>query len=290
MRGSVVAVSVGVIVGSLVAALCLRPATVTASGETGSPVRLSSNASPASSTARPATPVPKDPEVTVDVRGEWSWALRNLETSAVVGAGTLRNTTESMIKSWLAVDYLASRQSRLSADDEARLARMIRASDDHAAQTLYLRLGGDTSITRMIRTCGLRDTRVHPGWWSKTTMSAIDATLLGQCVVRGPGVSPQWRGKLLDLMRSVEPGDAFGIPEAPALAGERVAVKNGWTRHGTWWAVNCLAIWDRWVLAVLVHYPDQGDEHRHGAAVCESVAQQLFGRIDVGFAAQPATR
>ncbi len=222
----------------------------------------------------------------VDVRGEWSWALRELNTGVVVGGGTLRTTAESMVKGWLAVDFLASRESRISAADEARVTRMIRASEDRAAQTLYLRLGGDASITRMIRTCGLRDTAIHPDWWSKTTMSATDASLLGQCVVRGPGLSPRWRDKLLDLMRSVDPGDAFGIPEAPALAGRRPAVKNGWTRHGDWWTVNCLAIWDHWVLAVLVHYPDRGDEHRYGAEVCKTVAQQLFGRTDAGFASR----
>jgi hypothetical protein len=48
--------------------------------------------------------------------------------------------------------------------------------------------------------------------------------------------------------------------------------------------VNCLAIWDHWVLAVMVHHPEQGDGHRYGAEVCKSVAQQLFGRTDISFA------
>ncbi len=274
MRVPVLVVLVGLVFGALTAAVCLRPAKAPAAAER--PVSYVPP-SPAS-----IVPVPAEAEVTVDVRGEWSWSLRELGSGAVVGDGTLRNTTESMIKIWLAVDFLASRDSRVPAEDEARVTRMIRSSDDRAAQTLYLRLGGDASIARMIRTCELRETLIHPGWWSKTTMSAADATALGRCVARGPGVSPRWRDKLLGLMRSVEPGDAFGIPEAPALAGLRPAVKNGWTRHGTWWAVNCLALWDRWVLAVMVHYPEQGDGHRYGAEVCESVAQQLFGRTDPG--------
>ncbi|MEV5718525.1 serine hydrolase [Amycolatopsis mediterranei] len=285
MRLSVVVVVGGVIFGAVAAATFLRPVNVPAAVER--PVLSVSSppdtAAPAPS-ARRAPPDPAEVKVAVDVRGDWSWALRELGTGAVVGDGTLRNTTESMIKSWLAVDFLASRQSRISADDEARLTRMIRTSDDNAAQALYLRLGGDDSISRMIRTCDLRDTRIHLDWWSKTTMSATDATLLGQCVARGPGLSPRWRTKLLDLMRSVDPGNAFGIPEAPALEGRRPAVKNGWTRHGTWWTVDCLAIWDHWVLAVMVHYPDQGDEHRYGATVCKDVAQQLFGRSDISLA------
>ncbi|WP_103343156.1 serine hydrolase [Amycolatopsis sp. CA-126428] len=276
MRTSVIFVLLSVIVGAGAAAIFLDPAKVTAT-----PQRPASTTTPdipaRSSIARPAAPSPKDVKVAVDVRGEWSWALRELGSGVVVGDGTLRNTTESMVKIWLAVDFLASHAAPLAADDESRLTRMIRDSDDRAAQALYLRLGGDESIRRMIRACDLHETRIHPDWWSKTTMSASDATLLGRCVARGPGVSEPWRTKVLELMRSVDPGTAFGIPEAPALAGERVAVKNGWTRHGTWWAVNCLAIWDHWVLAVMVHYPDQGSEHRYGADVCMNVAQQLFG-------------
>jgi hypothetical protein len=277
MRVLVVVVLVAAILGSLTAASGMRSAKVTAA--TQEPVSSGQSAT----TPRFSDTRPGNAEVAVDVQGEWSWALRELTTGAVVGGGILRNTAESMVKIWLVVDFLASHESRISAADEARVTRMIRVSDDRAAQTLYLRLGEDDSITRMIRTCGLRETVVHPHRWSKTTMSAADASLLGRCVARGPGVSPQWRSKLLDLMRSVDPGDAFGIPEAPALAGERPAVKNGWTRHGSTWTVNCLAIWDHWVLAVLVRYPDQGDEHRYGAGVCKTVAQQLFGRTGAGF-------
>lgn len=190
-----------------------------------------------------------------------------------------RNTTESMIKAWLAVDYVASRKSVVSAADEGLIAEMIRVSDDKAAQALYLRLGSDASVRRMIATCALQNTSVQPNWWSRTRMPASDATLLGKCVARGPGMSPEWRDKLLGMMRTLGPGNAFGIPEAPALAGRQLAVKNGWTLHGSTWAVNCLGVWDHWVLAVMVRYPDRGDEHRYGARICSAVAQQLFASI-----------
>ena len=269
MRVSVLVVLAGLVFGALTAAVWVRPARTPAAVEL-----------PVSYLPPSPAKIPERAGVTVDVRGEWSWALREIDTGAVVGDGTLRTTAESLVEIWIAVDYLATRDSRISAEDEGRVTRMIRGSDDRAARTLYLRLGGDGSIARMIRTCGLRETVLHPGWWSKTTMSAADASLLGRCVARGPGLSPRWRDKLLDVMRSVDAGDAFGIPDAPAFAGLRPAVGNGWTRHGTWWAVDCLAIWDRWVLAVMVHYPEQGDGHRYGAEVCETVAQQLFGRTN----------
>lgn len=202
-----------------------------------------------------------------------------METGEIMGAGSLCNTTESMIKAWIAADFVASRSSVVSADDEDLITRMIRVSDDKAAQALDVRLGSDASVQRMIKTSDLRDTSVHPNWWSKTTMPASDATLLGACVARGPGMSPEWREKLLGLMRTLGPGNAFGIPEALAFAGLQVAVKNGWTLHGTTWAVNCLGIWGHWVLAVMVRCPDRGDQHRYGAGVCSSVAQQLFESV-----------
>ncbi|WP_033263473.1 serine hydrolase [Amycolatopsis vancoresmycina] len=275
MRGAVVVLLVGAIAGALVAASCLRPAKAPAAAH---PPPAAAAPPPR---ARLVVPDPAEVKVAVDVRGEWSWALRELGSGAVVGDGTLRTTAGAVIRSWLAVDFLAARGSRVSAADAARLDRLVRAGDDRVAQTLYRRLGGDRSLARMIRTCGLRETRIQPGRWAGTTMSATDATLLGRCVARGPGLSPPWRAKLLDLMRPAAPGDASGIPDAPALAGRHLAVGNGWTRRGTWWTVGCLAVWDHWVLAVLVHYPDQGDGHRYGADVCKAVAQQLF---EPGFA------
>ncbi|MGW5718529.1 serine hydrolase [Amycolatopsis sp. NPDC003865] len=274
MRGSVLLALVCLVVGALTAAVCLRPVQAPVAAER--PVVYLP--------VPPVTTAPAavDEVVTVDVRGEWSWALRDLGTGAVVGDGTLRTTTESLVELWLAADYLASRDSPLPAADEARVTRVVRGGDDRAAQTLYRRLGGDASLARMIRTCGLRDTLVHPGRWAETTMSAPDASLLGRCVARGPGLSPRWRDKLLDLMRQAGPGDAFGIPEAPVFAGLHPALGNDRARQGNRWAVTCLAIWDRWVLAVMVRYPDQGAGYRYGAEVCKSVAQQLFGRTDPG--------
>ncbi|WP_434439248.1 serine hydrolase [Lentzea sp. E54] len=239
-------------------------------------------AAPSHTTVAGTSVPPEGPSaaaVHVEVDGQWSWALRNMETGELMGAGSLRNTTESMIKAWLAVDYVAAKGSVVSSTDELLIDKMIRSSNDNAAQTLYLRLGADASVRRMITTCGLRTTSVHAGWWSLTTMPASDATLLGACVARGPGMSPEWRDKLLDKMRNLSPGNGFGIAEAPAFKGRQVAVKNGWTLHGTTWAVNCLGIWDQWVLAVMIRYHDRGDEHLYGAGVCSTIAQQLFASV-----------
>jgi hypothetical protein len=102
---------------------------------------------------------------------------------------------------------------------------------------------------------------------------------MGDCVLNRKLLSPHWHDWLLDQMRDVDPSNAFGIAEAPALAGKEVAIKNGWTEHtlgtGSVWAVNCLAVWSDWSLAVLTNYPAKLGQG-HGAGICREVAQQLF--------------
>ena len=109
-------------------------------------------------------------------------------------------------------------------------------SDDNAAEVIWRWLGADESIEDMIRICRLQDTTVYPEWWSKTEISARDLARLGDCIVPGKNkfLSPTVGAPLLALMRSVDPTNAFGIQQAhPAGPGVRIAVKNGWTLHGS---------------------------------------------------------
>jgi hypothetical protein len=194
--------------------------------------------------------------------------------------------TESTVKAWLAADLLATRAAqgrRPSAYEQTRMAAMIRLSDDNAAQVIWRSLGADASIRKMIRICRLTDTKVYPDWWSLTQISSRDLAALGACIMPGRGrfLSPAVGAPLVALMRSVDPSNAFGIPQVrPAGERGRVAVKNGWTEHGGTglWNVNCLGIWgpaDRWVLAVTTRYPiARGLDY--GAAVCRRVTTALF--------------
>jgi hypothetical protein len=166
---------------------------------------------------------------------------------------------------------------------------MIRLSDDNAAEYVWRLLGADDSIEDMIETCGLVDTKVYPFWWSKTEISSRDLARLGDCIIPGKGklLSPKVGAPLVELMRSVDPSNAFGIQQAqPAGAGVRIAVKNGWTEHGASgeWNVNCLGIWgpgDRWVLAVTTRYPiAYGLDY--GANLCRRITASLFPLVKTG--------
>ncbi|MCW2639865.1 MAG: hypothetical protein JWP76_2171 [Dactylosporangium sp.] len=220
----------------------------------------------------------------MQVPGFFSWALLDRHTGVVVGSandvnGT--NTTESMIKTWITSDYLrllGGRQPTQQRLDE--LSRMIRDSDDDAAEDIYRADGGDAVVRRMISICGLTDTRAHSGWWSMTQISARDAVRLGQCVADGRAAGPTWTAWVLDQMRQVEGEGRFGIIDGlPADVAAQTSIKNGWTLIYTdgLWHVNCLAVHDDFVLAVLTRYPGSLGLS-YGAGVCKSVTLQLLTR------------
>lgn len=221
--------------------------------------------------------------MTLPAGAHYSWSLLDRVSGATIGSANASQTsfTESMVKVWLAADHLARAEARRQEPSGSRLRQlstMIRDSDDGAAQTVWRLNGGDSVIRRMIKTCSLTDTEVHPGWWSKTMMSARDAVRLGSCVADGSILGPEWTEWLLAEMRQVRGEGDFGIGEAvPPRVDARLAVKNGWTLHGFdgQWRVNCLAIHDDWVLAVMTRYPARlGLDH--GADVCSGVARQAL--------------
>jgi hypothetical protein len=206
--------------------------------------------------------------------GEWiSWAMLNRRNgNLVTGGDTGTNSTESMVKVWIAADYLRGLGNKEPSTDEINLLRrMIRDSDDQAAQTLYLRRGGDPVISRLISTCGLTDTRLRSSWWSMTQISARDAVRMGDCIADGRATNGRWTAWLLGEMRQVRGEGRFGIVEVQP----GVAIKNGWTKwwDGSW-HVNCLGVADGWSLSVLIRYPTRlGLDH--GADICRSVTRQL---------------
>ncbi|HEX6499393.1 MAG TPA: hypothetical protein VF054_10225 [Micromonosporaceae bacterium] len=240
---------------------------------------------------QPAPPTLFTPrQVSVSTPGFWSWALLDRRTGQITGPSTISQTTstESMIKAWIASDYLRLTDSsgRVPSDaDLAELSEMIRDSNDQDAEDIYLRDGNDAVIRRLISMCGLTDTSIVHGWWSKTQMSARDAVRMGKCIGDGRAAGPRWTPWILSEMRQVrgtvaeQPnGGRWGIIDAlPPDVARTVAIKNGWTllwEDGNW-HVTCLAIMDDWVLSVMTRYPSSLGLS-HGVGICKSVTQQLL--------------
>jgi hypothetical protein len=234
--------------------------------------------------------------VTVDIPTDawYAWQWCNLTTGERYGsanAATETNNAESMIKAWIGADYLTRLEKAgraLSAADKALVTKMIRFSDNAAAQTLWRRGGQDAVIQRAIDECGLPGTAVHKGWWSKTQITAADATTMMARILDRAKTSPLVAWMVDGPMRDVDPSNAFGIAEVLSQVdpGARPAVKNGWTAHGTTsqWNLNCLAEWtptgseDRIVLAVLTRYPIALGQ-AYGEKLCRDVTSRLAGQL-----------
>lgn len=219
--------------------------------------------------------------VRVPTVGWTSWSLLSLSTGQRIGSPnstTETNNTESMIKAWIATDYVAGVESEgrsLQEWEHTAISNMIRLSDNDAAEMLYLSRGGDDVISRLITECGLTNVEIASGLWAYTQITAADAVTMMACILQRVSASPltTW---VVSEMRQVSPEGMFGIPQA-LPAGSIPAVKNGWTLQGAEnrWRLNCLASWGTTILAVLTWYPAELSQD-YGAAVCRSVTEQLL--------------
>jgi hypothetical protein len=252
-------------------------------------------------TADPQWRIDPAARVEVDTEGFLAWAALDRTTGTRISSPNATDTssTESMIKSWIVADHLrrAGEQATAPGEEELQDARLaIRQSNNSAAQRLYVSGGQDAVVERMIETCGLADTYIPQhgsGWWSRTEMSPADAVRLGECLLDGTAAGPEWTHWLLAEMRQVvgttadedqRPEEDFegghwgiidGLPDG--VDRDEVSIKNGWTRIGSdsSWHVNCLAVTEQWVIAVMMRYPANYPLD-YGARQCASVARQLF--------------
>ncbi len=236
-------------------------------------------------------PLPFRPaEVTaagVATQGFLSWALLDRRTGEIVGSANKAetSTTASMIKAWLASDYLRRAEENGQTPSQSRLADlevMIRDSDNEAADRAYNANGKAASIERLITMCHLTDSKAVPGFWSNTIISAEDTVRMGACIGDGRAAGEKWTPWVLDMMRKVRGTGDFGIRKALSAGQQpQVSIKNGWLLRDedNNWHTNCLAIGDTWVLSVLQRYPSQGTyetDFQHTASVCQQVATQLL--------------
>ena len=251
------------------------PAAVTESAS--SRVEATRRAAPAAPAAPSLPPALLHPAaVAVDATGFWSWTVLDRRTGEMAGSpnAAAAQRTASMIKAWLAADYLR-RTPDPSAANLRQLTSMIRNSDNTAASYFWTLNGRSASITRLVQLCGLTDSKAYIDWAS-TLLSARDAARMGACIGDGRAAGPKWTDWVLNEMRNVSSSQEFGIvPALPAAEQATTAVKNGWiARSDGKWHVNCLAIGAEWVLSVLTVYPSSKGMD-YGADICTSVTRQL---------------
>jgi hypothetical protein len=222
---------------------------------------------------------------TVKVAGDtfFSWALMDRRTGQIWGSSTMDQPSwsASMIKAWLAADYLR-RTPAPSSDLLHTIEIMIRDSDNDGANTMYALDGQTDAINRLVSICGLSDSSPNSNNWAITNLSARDSVRMGDCIASGKGAGPQWTNWLLTQMRAVRGEGDFGIRDAlPADQAAQVAIKNGWEDFDAdgLYHVNCLAIGDTWTMAVMQQYEPHSTwdaDLALGTQRCTDVAKQLL--------------
>ncbi|MET8389236.1 serine hydrolase [Streptosporangium canum] len=121
--------------------------------------------------------------------------------------------------------------------------RMIRFSDNAAADRLYERIGLEAGLARAGREFGLRHTYAPAGrcvdlycWGITQTTASDQVRLIGALAGKRSPLPEQDRERVLRLMANVTPEQRWGISAAACEGGRgplasQVSLKNGWLRH-----------------------------------------------------------
>ncbi|HEX5596285.1 MAG TPA: hypothetical protein VFX61_09755 [Micromonosporaceae bacterium] len=251
------------------------------------PAASQSGASPKPS-ASPAPPPPpplpvRAANVQLEAQGWWGWAILDLRTGKISGSKNMTetSTTASMIKAWVAADYLRRAAEAGKTPSNARLdqlTKIIRDSNNEHTEAIYTELGRLASIDRLFDICELTDSSPSPqGGWSRTQLSPRDTARMAGCIADGRAAGPEWTEWLLKEMRLVRGTGDFGIRQAfPTEVRKTIAIKNGWVDRTAEQEmhISCLAIGDGWTMGVLTRYPIRLG-YEYGMKNCQEIAEQL---------------
>lgn len=183
------------------------------------------------------------------IEGDFAAAAVELETGAAYGYRSDQAfTTGSVVKlDILAVLLLRAQDEErdLTGSERALAEKMIRHSDNEAADDLFHRIGFVPGFDEGRDRLALVDTEPHPGGrWGATSTTARERITLLRAVYAGDGpLDPDSRATVRELLSGVAPEQAWGVSAAAADddGDGEAEVKNGWVpleSEGGLWAVN----------------------------------------------------
>ncbi|MEV4703321.1 transglycosylase domain-containing protein [Actinoplanes sp. NPDC049316] len=157
--------------------------------------------------------------------------------------GDTRLEAASVIKVELLAALLLKAQDEnrgLTGAEKSRVAKMIKASDNDSAKKVYAAIGGPSGLRDACERLGLRDTEPASAFGLTRTTANDQTRMLAALADASSPLSEKSRKAILDLMSSVNADQNWGV-SAASLAGERVAVKNGWLARSSEdnrWIIN----------------------------------------------------
>lgn len=218
--------------------------------------------------------------------GRIVYAAHDRVTGITLGHGEHQH--DMITASGVKVDILTALllgRTRLGADELDLASRMIRESDNSAADALWWRVGAGEAMSGFYRKVGLRETAPGPSrYWGGTTTSPADRLRLLKVVISGDkGLGAADRDLVLGLMGDVVPDQAWGV-SAAARRGDRVALKNGWTPrpfiHNTWAVTSYGRIVGPGRDLLLSVQTDQQPGEGSGIQAIEGLARMIGTRLD----------
>ncbi|TYB67318.1 serine hydrolase [Nonomuraea sp. PA05] len=222
-----------------------------------------------------------------DRPGRIVYGAQDLVTGVRLGQG--EHEHDMITASGAKVDILAAllsrRDSRLDQGERDLASRMIRESDNSAADALWSRVGGGGAMSDFYARIGLKETTPGPSkYWGGTNTSPADRIRLLKVLIRGgKGLSAADRGMVLGLMERVQKDQAWGV-SAAARPGDRVALKNGWTPrpfiHNTWAVTSYGRVVGPGRDLLLSVQTDRQPGEGTGIQTIEGIARMIGHRLD----------
>ncbi|GIF70307.1 hypothetical protein Ais01nite_83420 [Asanoa ishikariensis] len=218
--------------------------------------------------------------------GHITVAVRDRMSDVALTLGKTRFQTASIVKvDILAALLLRAKQqgNKLTDGDRYQAEKMITASDNNSATSLFGKIGGKSGLTAANRTFGMKETTPSVHWGMAMTTAADQVRLLTALTDEAGPLGAADRAYLFSLMSQVEETQDWGVPAAAGPDATAVYVKNGWdniSADGGLWQVNTIGRVVEpgrdWLVAVLSgHHETQ----QAGIKLVEAVAKYTLREL-----------
>lgn len=201
------------------------------------------------------------------------------ECGRLVGAHRYRlHTSASLVKAMLLVGYLRRdvvRDRALGGGKRSLLTRMIEASDNDAADTIF-GIVGEAGLSEVAEVAGMRRFRPSPSWGGSGITAGDQASFFARIERYVPR---RHEAFALSRLAGVIASQRWGIPEV-APPGWRVRLKGGWYPASDGWRVNQAATLRRGSRSVTIAVLSDGDpSFAYGQATIAGVAKRLVSDL-----------